>query len=347
MDTSHFIFSISQLKEYLIFAGFDLKKVSLPNDAELPKDFRLQIPKYYVDQIHWYDIDDPLRKIVLTSVEESDLKEYEMVDPIGDESHSPVPGIVHRYPDRCLLMLTNMCAMHCRFCFRRNMLEHNQARFEDCMRYIEQHQELWEVILSGGDPFTLTPIFLETIVSRLNKVDHLKVIRFHTRAPAASPNLISDDFLAELKKIEKQCIVVLHINHPREITKEFVGLMGKLKECGVMLLSQTVLLKGVNNDAETLSELFKGLVEIGVKPYYLHHLDLAVGTHHFRVSVEEGKKIVQQLRGNISGVCLPEYVIDTPGGYGKIPVFWFQHTGGHKYQATSFEGTDIQYVDPS
>lgn len=347
MDKSHFLFSISELQQYLFYAGFDLKRIQLPSDDELSKDFRLQIPKFYADKINWYDPHDPLRKIVLTSVDESIIHEYELVDPIGDSVHSPVPGIVHRYPDRCLLMLTNMCALHCRFCFRRNLLEHNQARFEECLKYIECHEELWEVILSGGDPFTLTAHLLDVITERLNRCQHLKVIRFHTRTPVAAPDLIKSEFFDVLAKIRQQVTVVLHINHPRELTLECVQAVRRLQEMHALVLSQTVLLKGVNNDANTLSQLFKGLVESGVKPYYLHHLDLAAGTHHFRVSLQEGKKIIQQMRGSISGTCIPEYVIDTPGGHGKIPVFWFEHLHENTYSGQNFEGKKIEYKDYS
>jgi lysine 2,3-aminomutase len=157
---------------------------------------------------------------------------------------------------------------------------------------------------------------------------------------------LTQSFVNTLKKINKQCVVVTHINHPREITAEFIKGINSLKEAGAMLLSQTVLLKDVNNESAILAELFKRLVEVGIKPYYLHHLDFAAGTHHFRVSIKEGKNIIQKLRGNISGVCIPEYVIDTPGGYGKIPVSWFTYTPPYLYKATSFEGKEIEYIDP-
>ncbi len=342
MKRQDFIYSIAELYKYLQEKGFDMEKVWLSSSAH---SFKLIIPKYYVNLIDWYNPNDPLAKMVVTSVKEESIKKYELADPIGDKSHSPVPGIVHRYPDRCLLMLTNSCAVHCRFCFRKNVLSTNSASYEQSMQYIESHKELWEVILSGGDPFTLTDFFLEKVITRIKTIEHVKVIRFHTRTPAVYPARVTDDLVTVLKKA-KRSVVVVHINHPREVTKDFIQAIHKLRESGTMLLSQTVLMKDVNNSVGILAELFKRLVEIGIKPYYLHHPDLAAGTHHFRISVEECKKIVQKLRGNISGVCLPEYVIDTPGGYGKIPVFWFQHTGKNEYTATSFEGITIVYKDP-
>ncbi len=342
MDKQDFIFSVSQLKEYLREKKWDIDRIPLPQE-ELHDNFFLLIPKYYVDLINWYDESDPLRKMVLTSNLESDIKEYELQDPIGDESHSPIPGIVHRYPNRCLLMLTNICPVHCRFCFRRNLLSHNQADFEKSMQYIEEHTELWEVILSGGDPFMFTDYFLAKIITRLKQINHIKIIRFHTRTPAVYPKRVTPEFLKIISKA--QPFIVLHINHPKEITRDFIDCVNGLKGTGAILLSQTVLMKDVNDDEKTLGLLFKKLIEIGVKPYYLHHLDLAAGTHHFRVSVEKGKSIMQKLRGNLSGICLPEYVIDTPGGYGKIPVFWFKHIAKNMYKATSFEGKNIVYTD--
>lgn len=396
MNKSDFIFSLPQLVKYLHTKGIKLSK----NDTLLtdrPKNhFFLLVPKYYIDLIDWDHPDDPLRKMVITSNLENEVKDYELTDPIGDQPHSPVPGIIHRYPDRCLLNLINICAIHCRFCFRRNLLASATGNFAKSMEYIASHPEIWEVILSGGDPFMYTDDFLEKILNRLKAIPHVKIIRFHTRIPAVYPTRITGNFLHILKggnipkKLiqnnewvtrasypslrsgqapnnkrfilrseatkgrtlrdsthtkDSRLIIVLHINHPREITKHFRQVVEKMKNAGIMLLSQTVLMKGVNNDAVTLAKLFKGLIEIGVKPYYLHHLDLAAGTDHFRISVEEGKSIMRQLRGHISGHCIPEYVIDTPGGFGKIPVFWFERINEKTYKAESFEGKQINYID--
>ncbi|CAN5167929.1 lysine-2,3-aminomutase-like protein [soil metagenome] len=343
MNKHDFVFSIAQLREYLAEKGWDLSRVEKAAPWS-DHQFNLLIPKYYIDLIDWYDKHDPLKKMVLTSNLEQDVQEYEVVDPIGDVCHSPVPGIVHRYPDRCLLMLTSACAVHCRFCFRKNLLSSSAAHYQKCMEYLKEHTELWEVILSGGDPFTFTDAFMEKVIKDLRSISHIKMIRFHTRTPAVYPARITESFLAAIGQAMPYTIV-LHINHPREITAAFIESVKKFRQTGVLVLSQTVLMKDINNDANTLEKLFKGLVEIGVKPYYLHHLDAAAGTHHFRTSVEEGKSIMQKLRGNIPGTCIPEYVIDTPGGYGKIPVFCFQHSKDSLYEATSFEGKKIVYRD--
>lgn len=341
MNKDNFIFSTAQLIQYL-----DAKDIKHNIPIKATNNFSLLIPKYYIDLINWSDKNDPLMRMVLINDVENSIKDYQKRDPIGDHSHSPVPGIVHRYPDRCLLMLTNVCAVHCRFCFRKNLLSSNKMLYEEGMKYIENHPELWEIILSGGDPFMFTNSFLSVVVNRLNTISHVKVIRFHTRIPSVYPYRITKELTETLLQTKKRCIVVIHINHPREVTADFIHHTNLLKEKGIILLSQTVLLKEINNDAHILEELFKRLIEVGIKPYYLHHLDIAAGTHHFRISVQEGKQIMQQLRGHVSGICMPEYVIDTPGGYGKIPVFWFTHTSTNTYTASSFEGIKITYNDP-
>ena len=345
MNKQDFVFSVAQLKEYLISKGWDMSRME-KHDSWPEHGFNLLIPKDYIDLINWYDESDPLRKMVLTSNLEQNIKEYEVVDPIGDESHSPVPGIVHRYPDRCLLMLTSACAVHCRFCFRKNLLTSNTAHYQKSIEYLKEHTELWEVILSGGDPFTFTDAFMGKVIRDIRAILHIKMIRFHTRTPAVYPARITASFIQAIQQAMPYTVVI-HINHPREVTKDFTAAVRQLRDTGALILSQTVLMKDINDKAEILANLFKGLVEIGIKPYYLHHLDPAAGTHHFRTSVERGKQIMQQLRGHIPGICIPEYVIDTPGGYGKIPVFWFNHTEKDIYEAISFEGLKITYADHS
>jgi lysine 2,3-aminomutase len=344
MNKLDFIFSYHQLIEYLKEKSIDTHAIPVPSQQSLAHPFYLLIPKYYIDLIDWNNPQDPLMNMVLTSNLEADTKPYQLADPIGDQEKSPVPGIIHRYPDRCLLMLSNVCAVHCRFCFRRNLLDKNHADYKKSISYIRNHKEIWEVILSGGDPFMLTDHFLKLVMDQLRSIPHVKLIRFHTRTPAVYPARLTPDFIDILAQASPT-IVVLHINHPREITPDFTDVVKRMRKAGIMLLSQTVLMKQVNNDPRILGTLFKHLVEIGVKPYYLHHLDLAAGTHHFRVSIEEGKSIMQNLRGHISGHCIPEYVIDVPGGLGKIPVSWFSHSHSKVYEATSFQKKHILYTD--
>ena len=245
-------------------------------------------------------------------------------DPIGDDAHSPVEGIVHRYPDRVLLKLVNACAVYCRFCFRREMVGPgrgglSRAALAAALDYIRATPQIWEVILTGGDPLVLSPRRLKDVTARLAAIDHVKVIRVHTRMPVAAPELVSPAWCARCAAI-KAAFVVLHVNHPRELTARRARGYARFVDAGIPMLSQSVLLRGVNDDAETLGALMRALVECRIKPYYLHHADLAPGTAHLRTSIAEGQGLMRALHGRYSGLCQPAYVLDIPGGYGKSPI---------------------------
>ena len=248
----------------------------------------------------------------------------ERADPIGDERWSPVPGIVHRYPDRVLLKPTLLCPVYCRFCFRREVVGKkgsvlDQASLARAFDYIRQRPQIWEVIVTGGDPFLLAPRRIADIVRILDQVPHLGVLRFHTRVPVVDPRRVSRA-LIEALAAEKAVYVVIHANHPRELTTQVQEAVLKLSGAGIPLLSQTVLLRGVNDHAAVLETLFRRLTAMRVKPYYLHHADLAPGTSHFRTGIASGQRLVRSLRGRVSGLCQPTYVLDIPGGYGKVPI---------------------------
>ena len=344
MNRDDFVFSVPELRDYLVNKGVAQESIDTMLGGE--HQFNLMIPKYYLDLIEWNDANDPLAKMVVTSDMEKDGKDYEMEDPIGDKPHEPVPGVIHRHRDRCLLMLTNICAVHCRFCFRKNLLETNRPDFEKSISYIRDHEEIWEVILSGGDPFMFTDHFMAAVIKKLKEITHVKMMRFHTRTPVVYPARVTPEFTALLENA-KPYTIVFHINHVREITPDFCRGVRDLQKSGAILLSQTVLLKGVNDSVEELEALFRGLLQINIKPYYLHHLDPAAGTHHFRISVEQGKQIYRILRTRISGVGLPTYVIDVPGGAGKFPVMEFEKTGEKTYALKKADGTTIEYIDHS
>jgi lysine 2,3-aminomutase len=248
----------------------------------------------------------------------------ERADPIGDERWSPVPGIVHRYPDRVLLKPTLLCPVYCRFCFRREVVGKkgsvlDQASLARAFDYIRQRPQIWEVIVTGGDPFLLAPRRIADIVRILDQIPHLGVLRFHTRVPVVDPRRVSRA-LIEALAAEKAVYVVIHANHPRELTTQVQEAVLKLSRAGIPLLSQTVLLRGVNDHAAVLETLFRRLTAMRVKPYYLHHADLAPGTSHFRTGIASGQRLVRSLRGRVSGLCQPTYVLDIPGGYGKVPI---------------------------
>jgi lysine 2,3-aminomutase len=248
----------------------------------------------------------------------------DLSDPIGDERWSPVPGIVHRYPDRVLLKPSLTCPVYCRFCFRREMVGQKggmlgAAALERAFEYIRARPDIWEVIVTGGDPFLLSPRRIKAIVGALEGIDHVAVIRFHTRVPVVEPGRVGPALAAALGS-DKAVYVVIHANHPRELTPAVRGAVGRLGRAGIPLLSQSVLLRGVNDDPAVLESLLRGLVAMRVKPYYLHHPDLAPGTAHFRLGIERGRALVAGLRGRVSGLCQPSYVLDIPGGYGKAPI---------------------------
>jgi len=267
---------------------------------------------------------DPIARQFVPDLAELMVTPDELADPIGDERFSPVKGIVHRYADRVLLKPLHTCPVYCRFCFRREQVGPEgealtSAELAEAFGYIRARPEIWEVIVTGGDPFLLSPRRLAEIVRALDEIEHAQVIRFHTRVPVVDPTRVSAPLVTALDT-EKALYVAIHANHPRELTLAFRAACRKLTKAGIPLLGQTVLLKGVNNDAAVLESLFRGLVAARVKPYYLHHPDLARGTGHFRVNLREGQALMRALRGRVSGLCQPSYVIDLPGGRGKVPV---------------------------
>jgi lysine 2,3-aminomutase len=231
---------------------------------------------------------------------------------------------VHRYPDRVLLKLVNACAVYCRFCFRREMVGPgrgglSRAALSSALDYIRATPQIWEVILTGGDPLVASPRRLKDVMQALAAIEHVKVIRVHTRMPVAAPEKVSAAAVRALRT-DKAVFVVLHANHARELTSEARAACARFIDAGIPMLSQSVLLRGVNDDAETLSALMRTLVECRIKPYYLHHADLAPGTAHLRTTIAHGQSLIRALHGRYSGLCQPAYVLDIPGGYGKSPV---------------------------
>lgn len=268
---------------------------------------------------------DPVARQYLPDARESNILPYESPDPIGDEAHTPVKGIVHRYPDRALIKLTDTCAAYCRFCFRKDMVGQGDGVLTDkewtaALAYLQERTDIREVILTGGDPLTLSNRRLSDVLRDLMAIDHLDWVRIHTRTPMIKPERVDDALCTLISSCPKPVYIVLHVNHTQEIDDTVQAAFAKLHRAGASLLSQTVLLKGVNDDAYTLEKLFVTLLRNRVKPYYLHHPDLAPGTSHFRVSIKEGQDIIKALQGKISGLALPSYVLDVPGGYGKMPI---------------------------
>jgi lysine 2,3-aminomutase len=269
---------------------------------------------------------DPVGLQFLPQEAELETAPDEIADPIGDLTHSPLPGVTHRYPDRVLLMPTNVCASYCRFCFRRERVGPGRgtsltpAQLEDAIAYVAERPQIWEVILTGGDPFVLSARRLGDIMGRLGAINHVRVVRLHTRVPAVAPERVTRALVAALKRSGKAVFVALHANHPRELTPDARAACARLIDAGIPMLSQSVLLRGVNDDAQVLGDLMRAFVETRIRPYYLHHGDAAPGTAHLRVSLAEGQALVRSLRGLVSGLAQPTFVLDIPGGHGKVPV---------------------------
>ena len=292
--------------------------------AAVAERFALAITPEMAALIDRADRNDPIARQFLPTGAELVIAPDERSDPIGDRRLSPVKGIVHRYPDRVLLKPTHVCPIYCRFCFRREQVgpdgeSLSDAELRAALDYIRGRPEIWEVIVTGGDPFLLSPRRIRTIMRGLEAIPHLSVIRVHTRVPIVAPGRVTAQLVAALAA-EKAVYVAIHANHPRELTPAARSACRRLAAAGIPLLGQSVLLRGINDDVATLSALLRGLVAMRVKPYYLHHPDPAPGTASFRLSIAEGQALMRQLRGRLSGLCQPTYVLDLPGGYGKVPV---------------------------
>jgi lysine 2,3-aminomutase len=268
---------------------------------------------------------DPIARQFLPDMRELVTRPEERADPIGDDAFSPTDGLVHRYPDRVLLKLLSACPVYCRFCFRRESVGLGKGALSDealarALAYVADHSRIFEVILTGGDPLALSARRLRAVSERLATIDHVAVLRIHTRAPTAAPRLATRERLEALTASGKTVYMVLHVNHARELTPRALAAVRRIQEAGVATLAQTVLLRGVNDDADALERLMRGLVAARIKPYYLHHPDLAPGTAHFRLTIEQGRALHAELARRVSGLALPAYVLDIPGGFGKVPL---------------------------
>ncbi len=292
--------------------------------------YAVAVPPALAALIDRDDPNDPIARQFIPSVAELEQRPEEDADPIGDEAHSPVEGIVHRYPDRVLLKLTPVCAVYCRFCFRREMVGPGKpgalspAAIARALDYIRERPDIWEVILTGGDPLVLSARRLRAVMKELSAIDHVRIVRIHTRLPVADPARITPELVRAMKVKgngeNKAVYVAVHVNHPRELTAQARAALARMADAGLVLLGQSVLLKGVNDDAAVLADLMRALVECRVKPYYLHHGDLAPGTAHLRTGIAAGQALMRQLRGRLSGLCQPTYMLDIPGGHGKSPL---------------------------
>src|SRR4051812_32270493 len=316
---------------------------ALPELEKVAARYAVAVTPAVAELIDLQNPDDPIARQYIPDVRELEHTGGENPDPIGDHTHSPVAGIVHRYPDRVLFKLVHVCAVYCRFCFRREMVGPGRETalsadaYAAALDYIRSHDEIWEVILTGGDPLMLSPRRLAEIMADLAAIAHVRIIRIHTRVPVADPGRISPDMVAALKVAGATTWLALHANHPRELTGTARAACARIVDAGIPMVSQSVLLRGVNDDAVTLEALMRAFVECRINPYYLHHGDLAPGTAHLRTTLAEGQALMRTLRGRVSGLCQPDYVLDIPGGHGKAPIgpHYLSHANSRERELSS------------
>lgn len=317
-DLAKSISSIDKLIQEDVAACEKLERSEL---EKIKSHLDIRVPATFLDEIKKNNT--ALAKQFIPTRSELIFFPEELEDPIGDHIFSPVPGLTHRYPDRVLFKPTYTCASYCRFCFRRTQVSHQKSNAETyraAFHYISEHSEIWEVILSGGDPLVLPDPILEQIMTELAKIPHIKIIRLHTRIPSVLPTRITPQLIALLKGSGKSIWVAVHINCAEEFTPACTQALSTLAENGIPVVLQSVLLKDINDSEDALISLLKTAVENRVKPYYLHYPDLARGTEHFRIPLKKAIALVKGLRGKISGLSIPQLIIDLPEGKGKIPV---------------------------
>jgi lysine 2,3-aminomutase len=336
----------AQLLAAGLISGDDFTKIQ-----EVSEKFAIAITSHVHSLIEKNDLTDPIAAQFVPTYAEMNWSGEERDDPIGDRAYTPMPGIVHRYPDRVLLKPLHACPVYCRFCFRREMVGPGgdalgEEDLEKALAYIESKDEIWEVVVTGGDPLIMSPRRIGKIMRRLDAIKHVGVVRYHTRVPVVKPEAVNQALIDALK-IGKAVYIVLHTNHVQELSPDARGACARLIDSGFPMLSQTVLLNGINADAKSLEQLFRALVEIRIKPYYLHHGDLARGTKHFRTSIAAGQQVMRALRGNVSGLCQPLYVLDIPGGHGKVPIGpgYLTDMDDGNYVVTDYKGNSHHYQE--
>ncbi|PKN79481.1 MAG: lysine 2,3-aminomutase [Candidatus Cloacimonetes bacterium HGW-Cloacimonetes-1] len=315
--------------------------------------FRMAITPYYLSLIDPNNPNDPVRLQAIPRIMESNLGLSDMADPLHEDADSPVPGMTHRYPDRVLLLLTDQCAMYCRHCTRRRKAGEHDApmpheNVDKAIEYIRDHPEIRDVILSGGDPLTVSDQRIDEVLGKLSTIEHVDIVRIGSRTPVVLPQRISDGLIAVLKKY-KFVWMNTHFNHPQELTLEARTALAKLAEAGIVLGNQSVLLKGINDNVDVMKQLLHTLVKNRVRPYYIYQCDLSEGIAHFRTPIAMGIEIMESLRGHTSGLCIPTFVVDAPGGGGKIPVmpnYVISQMPG-KVILRNYEGFITSYTEPS
>jgi len=341
------ITTVDQLKKYMDISINEEEAVN-----QCLEKLRMAITPYYLSLIDPENPNDVIRKQAIPTVSELIKAEDDIDDPLHEDTDSPVPGLTHRYPDRVLLLVTDQCSMYCRYCTRRRFAGHNDCampmtRIEKCIEYIENTPQIRDVLISGGDPLLLSDDRLESILSKLRAIEHVEIIRIGTRTPIVMPQRVTEGLCNILKKYHPLWINV-HFSHPSEVTEESRKACNMLADAGIQLGNQSVLLAGINDKISIMKELVHELVKMRVRPYYIYQCDLSTGISHFRTPVSVGIEIIEGLRGHTSGFCVPTFVVDAPGGGGKIPVMpnYIISQGYERIILRNFEGVITTYSEP-
>ena len=338
--------TLAQLEKHLQLSTEERSGVLLSGDK-----LALAVTPHFFNLLPANNPDDPIRRQVIPRIEETWTSPYDMADPCGEDSHMPVPGLVHRYPDRVLFLVTDRCASYCRYCTRSRVVsgvgeQELHTNFEEAFRYLEAHTEVRDVLLSGGDALIFSDDRLEKLLSRLRAIKHIEFLRIGTRVPIFLPQRITPELCAMLAKFHPLWMSV-HVNHPRELTIEVKEALERLANAGIPLGNQSVLLAGVNDDVETMKTLVHKLLMCRVRPYYVYQCDLINGSSHLRTSVAKGLEIIEGLRGHTTGYAVPQFVIDAPGGGGKVPINpgYILYHDNEKIVIRNYEGKIFEYPE--
>lgn len=339
--------NLEQLKKYIPLTEEEEEGVKTTLET-----LRMAITPYYLSLIDPSDPHDPVRKQAVPTAAEVHRSPWDLLDPLSEDEDSPVPGLTHRYPDRVLFLITDQCSMYCRHCTRRRFAGQtdapvNKAQIDGCIDYIAKTPQVRDVLLSGGDALLMSDARLEDIISRLRAIPHVEIIRIGSRVPVVMPQRITEDLVNMLKKYHPLWLNT-HFNHPNEITNESKAACELMANAGIPLGNQSVLLKGVNDCVHVMKDLVQQLVKIRVRPYYIYQCDLSFGLEHFRTSVSKGIEIIEGLRGHTSGYAVPTFVVDAPGGGGKIPVMpnYVISQSPNKVVLRNYEGVITTYSEP-
>ncbi len=346
-QVAHRITSLDQLKQVIHLTPEEEEGI-----VNCLKSLRMAITPYYATLIDPKDLKCPIRKQAVPTSAELHRGLFDMDDPLHEDKDSPVPGLTHRYPDRVLLLVTDQCSMYCRHCTRRRIAGVNdQARSREhvdrCIQYIRENPVVRDVVLSGGDSFLISDEMIEYILKSLRQIEHVEIIRFGTRTPVVLPQRITPQLIEILKRYHP-IYVNVHFNHPKEISPEATEACARLADAGIPIGNQSVLLRGVNDCPETLKKLMQQLLKIRVRPYYIYQCDMSKGIEHFRTSVSAGIQAIEYMRGHTSGLAVPTFVVDAPGGGGKIPVMpqYLISQGPGRTVLRNYEGVLTTYTEP-